>query len=111
MDWSLIARCGVRYTLVAAVTTVAVGYLLVRTPTTLVALFGLGLLAVVVSLGGTDTVRASTVAANDDADGLQTGIVDPSDVQAKNLDSDIKLLFYGLGLCLFAVVSFSLFVL
>ncbi|WP_227774016.1 hypothetical protein [Haladaptatus pallidirubidus] len=109
MDWSLIGRCGVRYTLVYAGLTVALTYAVTRSGIVLLCLFGLGLVALLFALGGTGTVRMGTATTNADSMGIASTIVDPADMQAKRMDSDIKVLFYGIGLLVFAAVALVLF--
>ena len=105
MNWSLIARCGLRYTLVCAGLTVAAVFALTRSPLVLIGLFGLGLAVLVFTLGGSGTVRMGTAMTNAQSMGLQSTIVDPADTQPTQLGSDIKLLFYGVGLVVFAAIT------
>ncbi|SIQ79596.1 hypothetical protein SAMN05421858_0429 [Haladaptatus litoreus] len=108
MNWNLIGRCGVRYTLVYAGLTVALTYVITQSGMVLLCLFGLGLVALLFALGGTGTVRMGTAMTNADSMGISSTIVDPADTQAKAMDGDIKVLFYGIGLLAFAAVALVL---
>ena len=98
MDWSLITRCGARYTLLYAVATVVIAYSISRSGMVLIGLIGLGLVSLTISLGAGEVNTTSAGVANAQAGGLQSGIVDPVDLQAKTQPYAIKLLFYGIGL-------------
>ncbi|EFW91882.1 hypothetical protein ZOD2009_10405 [Haladaptatus paucihalophilus DX253] len=98
MNWSLIARCSLRYSLVYAGLTVGAVFALTKSELALLTLFGLGLAVLLFALGGTGTVRMGTAMANADSMGLESTIVDPADLQATQLQSDVKVLFYGIGL-------------
>ncbi len=108
MNWNVIGRCGVRYTVAYAGATVALVYAVTRSGMALLSLLGVGLVALLFALGGTGTVRMGTAMANADSMGIQSTIVDPADLQATQMDSDIKFLFYGVGLLLFAGVALVL---
>ncbi|WP_458206936.1 hypothetical protein [Haladaptatus sp. NG-SE-30] len=108
MNWDLIARCGVRYTLFYAGIVVALVFFVTQSELALIGVFGLGMVVLLLALGGTGTVRMSAAMTNAQALGFRTGIVDATDLQAKNLDSDIKLLFFGVGLLIFAAVTLVL---
>ena len=108
MNWSLIARCSLRYTLVYAGLTVGAVFALTKSELALLALFGLGLAVLLFALGGTGTVRMGTAMANADSMGLESTIVDPADLQATQLNSDIKFLFYGVGLLVYAAAALVL---
>lgn len=108
MNWSLIARCSLRYTLVYAGLTVGAVFALTESELALLALFGLGLAVLLFALGGTGTVRMGTAMANADSMGLESTIVDPADLQATQLNSDIKFLFYGVGLLVYAAAALVL---
>jgi hypothetical protein len=104
MDWHLIARCGARYALVYAGATVAAVSVVTRSDLALVSLFGLGLVTILLALGGTGTVRMGAAMTNQQAMGFRSGIVDPADLTPKQMDNDVKLLFYGVGLLSFSAV-------
>lgn len=108
MNWNLIGRCSVRYTLVYAGSTVALVYVATRSGLVLISTFGLGLVVLLFALGGTGTVRMGTAMTNADSMGVGSTVVDPNDLHAKHLDSDIKVLFYGVGLLVFAAVALVL---
>ncbi|MCO8244480.1 MULTISPECIES: hypothetical protein [unclassified Haladaptatus] len=105
MNWSLVRRCGLRYTLVYAGLTVVVVFALTRSPLVLIGLFGLGLASLVFALGGTKKIRMGTAVTNAQSIGLQSTIADPADDRPTALANDIKLLFYGVGLVVFATIT------
>ncbi|WP_158057742.1 hypothetical protein [Halorussus halophilus] len=102
VNWQLIGRCGTRYTVVYGGLTAAVVALL-GSPMLLLGLVCVGLVLLLFVAGGTGEVRMGTAMANADAAGYNTAVVDPveDDLQAKAMDGDIKLLFYGVGLVVF----------
>ncbi|WP_435151902.1 hypothetical protein [Haladaptatus sp. DFWS20] len=108
MNWNLIGRCGVRYTLVYAGLTVALVYAATGSGMAILSMFGLGLVVLLFALGGTGTVRMGTAMTNADSMGIGSTVVDPNDLHATQLDSDIKFLFYGVGLLLFAALALVL---
>lgn len=103
MDWPLIARLALRYSLLYGGLTVAapVGLAAV-TPAgggiALVLVVGLGFVLLLFVMGGTGDVRMGTAMTNAQAGGLRTGIVDATDDRRQPIGSDLKLLFYALGL-------------
>lgn len=103
MDWPLIRRCTLRYSLLYAGLTVAAAVgLAALAPVggglVLVAVVGLGFALLLFVFGGTGEVRMGTAMTNAQAGGLRTGIVDAADDQRTPLASDLKILFYALGL-------------
>ncbi|WP_266075407.1 hypothetical protein [Haladaptatus caseinilyticus] len=108
MNWNLIGRCGVRYTFAYAGLTVAIVYAVTRSGLVLLSTFGFGLVVLLFALGGTGTVRMGTGMTNADSIGTRSTIVDPNDLSAKRMDSDIKFIFYGVGLLLFAALALLL---
>ncbi|WP_458185115.1 hypothetical protein [Haladaptatus sp. NG-WS-4] len=108
MDWNLIGRFGVRYSLVYA--GVAVGLVSVFTQSGLafLSLFGVGLVVLLLALGGTGTVRMGAAMTNAQAMGFRSAVVDPKDLQAKQMSQDVKLLFFGIGLLVFAAIALVL---
>ncbi|WP_227355470.1 hypothetical protein [Haladaptatus salinisoli] len=108
MNWNLVARCGARYALCYAGATVAAVSVVTRSGLALVSLFGLGLVAVLLALGGTGTVRMGAAMTNHQATGFRSGIVDPADSTPKRMDNDVKLLFYGVGLLSFSALALVL---
>lgn len=110
MNWDLITRCGLRYTLLYAAATAVGLYVALRSKMAMLLLVGGGLILILISVGGAGTVRMGASAANAQAGGLQSGVVDAHDPQVKAMDSDIKVLFYGLGLVVFAMLTLVLVV-
>lgn len=102
VNWQLIGRCGVRYTIVyGGVTAAVVAYF--GSPMLLLGLVCVGLVTLLFVAGGTGQVRMGTAMANSDAMGYNSAVVDPveDDLHAKSMESDIKLLFYAVGLLAF----------
>lgn len=102
MDWGLIRRGLVRYSLLYAGVTV-VPIAIAGIDILLLGAVLLGLVVLLFVAGGTGQVRMSTSIANAQAGGLRTAITDPLDHLAAPLEMDLKLLFYGLGLLGWAV--------
>ena len=98
MNWSLITRCSFRYTLVYAGLTVAAVVALTESELVLIYLFGLGIIVLLIAVGGSGAIRVGTTTATADSMGLRTTIADPEDLRVTQLQSDVKVLFYGVGL-------------
>lgn len=103
MDWPLVRRCTLRYSLLYGGVTVAaaVAAAAVLPPgggIALVLVVGAGFVILLFVFGGSGDVRMGTAMTNAQALGLRTGIVDAADDQREPIGSDLMLLFYALGL-------------
>jgi hypothetical protein len=74
----------------------------------LIYLIGFGLVVLLVAVGGTGAIRIGTAMATADSMGLRSTIADPEDLQVTQLQSDIKILFYGVGLLICAAAALIL---
>lgn len=98
LDWELVAHGSLKYTLLYAGATVACIALITRSETLVLSLVLVGLVLLLFVAGGSGHVRMGTNAANAQAAGLRTSISDPFENRFKPLDSDLKILFYAIGL-------------
>lgn len=102
VDWQLIGRCTARYTVAYAGGT-ALAVAVTGFASLLLGLVAVGLLLLLFAAGGSGSVRMGASMANSQALGFDSGVVDPADddLFAKEMASDLKILFYAIGLIAF----------
>ncbi|WP_440009234.1 hypothetical protein [Halomicrococcus sp. SG-WS-1] len=116
VNWSLIRRCGLRYSLGYGSVTVAIVVAAATTVRSLALLFSpvlIGVLLVVYSLNGSGDVRTgAAVVANEDPTGVTGTTVDPADENQTptTLESDLKFFFYAIGLIVFGILGMAFIV-
>lgn len=106
LDWQLVGRAGVRYTVVYAGATVGV-VSLTGAALFLLGLAVLGLVLLLFVAGGGGSVRMGTTMANAQSMGISGTTTDPSENAEfhTTIDADLKLLFYAVGLIVFGFVG------
>ncbi|WP_435159803.1 hypothetical protein [Haladaptatus sp. DFWS20] len=110
VDWLLIRRSTLRYSLGYALPTVALAAgiaVVVQSSILLFAPLVGGAILLLFVLGGTGKVRMGPIGANAESPGLTGTVIAPNEnnTHSKPLTSDVKLLFYGLGLCIFGLIA------
>ncbi|WP_231184618.1 hypothetical protein [Haladaptatus sp. DYF46] len=108
MNWSLIARCSLRYALVYGGLTVGAVFALTDSELAFIYLLGVGLIVLLIAVGGTGAIRVGTTTATADSMGLRSTIADPEDLRVTQLQSDVKVLFYGVGLLVCTIAALVL---
>ncbi|MXR42502.1 hypothetical protein GRX01_14290 [Halobaculum sp. WSA2] len=106
MDWALLRRGLLRYSLLAAGGTVAVLVALAGTAAAVVT-FIAGLATLLWAAGGGGNVRTTTAISNADSMGVAGSISDAADNAPESLPSDVRLFFYGIGLLVWSPVAIA----
>ncbi|WP_277553860.1 hypothetical protein [Halobaculum limi] len=112
MDWSLIRRGLLRYSLLVGGGSVAVLVAVAGTAAAVVT-FVLGLGTMLWVTGGGGNVRTTTAASNADSMGVAGTVSDAADNTPTSMASDLRVFFVGVGLlvCSPVAVAVSVFVL
>ncbi|QZP37040.1 hypothetical protein [Halobaculum magnesiiphilum] len=104
MDWALLRRGLLRYSLVAAGGTVAVLVGVAGTAAAVVT-FAAGLTTLLWAVSGGGNVRTTTAASNADSMGVAGTVSDAADNAPESLPSDVRVFFYGIGLLVWSPVA------
>ncbi|ESP87578.1 hypothetical protein [Candidatus Halobonum tyrrellensis] len=105
MNWPLVRRGLLRYSLLAGGTTVGL-VVYAFGPSAAVVTFSLGLAALLWAAGGGGEVRMGTVASNAESPGVgDASVRDHDEGRAASLPSDLALFFYGVGLVVCSPVA------
>ena len=105
MDWALVGRSLLRYTLGYAGLVVLVAALVTRSELGMLVVVGTGFTFLLIAAGGIGSVRAGSAAATAESAMFRSGATESRDYAAKALAVDLKLVFVGVGLILFGFLG------
>lgn len=104
MNWSLVRRGLLRYSLLVGGGSVAVLVALAGTAAAVVT-FVLGLVTLLWVTGGGGNVRTTTAVSNADSMGVSGTVSDAADNAPTSMASDIRVFFVGVGLLVWSPIA------